>query len=52
MSTILESYADLFERELNKAIKEVNLYKSEEDLWKLEGEISNSGVRKRVFLEK
>ena len=43
MSNILTSYTELFERDLNKAIKEVNLYKSEEDLWKTEGDISNSG---------
>ncbi len=43
MSTTLESYSKLIERDLNQIIKEINLYTSESDLWKLEGDISNSG---------
>lgn len=33
----------LFERDLNKLIEEINLYKNEEDVWKIKEGISNSG---------
>ena len=33
----------LFERDLNKLEEEINLYKNEEDLWKIKEGISNSG---------
>ena len=33
----------LFERDLNKLIEEINLYKNEKDLWKIKEGISNSG---------
>ncbi|MGH2646020.1 MAG: DinB family protein [Ginsengibacter sp.] len=32
----------LFERDLNKLIEEINLYKNEEDLWRIKEGISNS----------
>jgi len=32
----------LFERDLNRVIDELNLYQSESDIWKVEGNISNS----------
>ena len=35
--------AKLFERDLNRLIKEIEQYKSEEDLWILDGEILNTG---------
>ena len=38
-STLLE----IFERDLNKLIEEINLYKQEESLWKIKEGISNSG---------
>ena len=37
-STLLE----IFERDLNKLIEEINLYKQEESLWKIKEGISNS----------
>lgn len=40
MTTIITS---LFEREINKLTDELNLYKSEEDIWKIKEGISNSG---------
>jgi len=40
MTTIIVS---LFERDLNKLIEEINLYKNEEDVWKIKEGISNSG---------
>ncbi|KAA9034638.1 DinB family protein [Ginsengibacter hankyongi] len=40
MTTLIVS---LFERDLNKLIEEINLYKNEEDLWKIKEGISNSG---------
>lgn len=38
-----ESLIQIYENDLNKVIKEINQYESEEDLWKLEDGISNSG---------
>jgi len=40
MTTIITS---LFEREIGKLTDEINLYKSEEDIWKIKEGISNSG---------
>ena len=37
------AFSALFERDLNKLTEEINLYKSEDDLWKIEEGISNSG---------
>jgi len=34
--------AALFERDINKLIEEINLYKNEEDIWKIKEGISNS----------
>ena len=39
---MIEVLPGLFERELNKLIEEINLYKKEEQLWMLKGQISNS----------
>lgn len=36
------SFTKLYERDLNKLIAEINLYKSEDDLWKITGDINNS----------
>jgi hypothetical protein len=38
-----DSFVEIFERDLNKLKDEINLYKSDEDLWTVKGEISNSG---------
>ncbi len=38
-----ESLIELFERDLQKLIVEINLYKDEYDVWIIKGEISNSG---------
>jgi len=43
MNVIIEPYVALFERDLNKVIEEVSLYHKEEDLWKIQGSIANSG---------
>lgn len=43
MNVFIESYSALFERDLEKAKLEVSLYKEDSDLWKVQGEISNSG---------
>ncbi len=40
MTTIITT---LFEREINKLTDEINLYKNEEDIWKIKEGISNSG---------
>lgn len=40
---MIETIITLFERDLNKLIEEINLYKNEEDLWKIKEGISNSG---------
>lgn len=37
-----ETLISLFERDLNRVIDELNLYQSESDIWKIEGNISNS----------
>lgn len=37
-----ETFIFLFERDLNKVIDEIKLYKSDNDLWKMENEIPNS----------
>ncbi|HEY8562981.1 MAG TPA: DUF1572 family protein [Pyrinomonadaceae bacterium] len=38
-----DTLVEIFERDLNKLREEINLYESEEDLWKVAGEIKNSG---------
>ena len=38
-----DSLIEIFERDLNKLRAEIDLYKSDEDLWRVAGEISNSG---------
>ncbi len=40
---IIDSLKSLFLRDLNKLKKEINLYSSEENLWKADKEIANSG---------
>jgi hypothetical protein len=40
---MLATFTSLFERDLNKLTEEINLYKSEDDLWKIREGISNSG---------
>ncbi|MGI9056107.1 MAG: DinB family protein [Pyrinomonadaceae bacterium] len=38
-----ETLIEIYERDLQKVIGEIKLYKTDEDLWKLEDGISNSG---------
>ena len=33
---------DLYERDLNKLIDELNLFKKEKDIWKIKGDVKNS----------
>lgn len=40
---MLPILCSLFERDLNKLIEEISLYKNETDLWKIKDGISNSG---------
>ena len=40
---IIKSIKSLFIRDLNRLKKEINLYSSEENLWVIDKEISNSG---------
>ena len=40
---MIEIITSLFERDINKLIEELMLYKSEEDVWKIKEGISNSG---------
>ena len=35
--------ANFYERDIRKLIEEVNLFKNEEDLWKTQGSVKNSG---------
>lgn len=39
---VKETFIHLYERDLQKVIEEIKLYKSDEDLWKLNEGISNS----------
>src|ERR1700690_4209536 len=39
---MLAIITSLFERDINKLIEEINLYKNENDLWKIKEGISNS----------
>lgn len=39
---MIEKLPGLFERELNKLIEELNLYRGEEGMWVVKGQISNS----------
>jgi len=34
--------ADLYERDLNKLIEELNQFKKEKDIWKIKGDVKNS----------
>ncbi len=34
--------ADLYERDLNKLIEEINLFKKEKDIWETKGDVKNS----------
>jgi uncharacterized damage-inducible protein DinB len=40
---MITTITSLFERDLNKLIEEINLYKNEDDFWKIKEGISNSG---------
>jgi hypothetical protein len=40
---MIEIITSLFERDINKLIEELMLYKNEEDVWKIKEGISNSG---------
>lgn len=40
---LVNTLIELFERDLNRVIDEVNLYDAEVDLWRIEKNISNSG---------
>lgn len=39
---LVDTLISLFERDLNKVINELNLYKTETNIWKIENNISNS----------
>ncbi len=43
MNLITQSLHDLYERELDKLLEELKAYKNEENLWKVSGEITNTG---------
>ncbi|WP_252940944.1 DinB family protein [Roseivirga pacifica] len=43
MSLSTEGLSELFKRDLTRLLDEVKAYKKEENLWKIEGEIANSG---------
>lgn len=43
MNAVIESLHGLYERDLNKLLAEVKAYNKEENLWKVEGEITNPG---------
>lgn len=43
MKQAIESLSALYERDLDRLLKELKAYKNEEKLWVIEGEISNSG---------
>src|SRR5690242_1307468 len=38
-----DSLAEIFVRDLNRLRDEINLYKTDDDLWMIRGEITNSG---------
>ena len=40
---LTNTLSELFTRDLNRLKKEIELYTNEEDLWKITGEIKNSG---------
>lgn len=35
--------ADFYKRDIHKLIEEINLFRTEEDLWRVQGDINNSG---------
>lgn len=43
MNAIIESLHSLYERDLDKLLAEVKAYKKEENIWKVNGEIINTG---------
>ena len=43
MDVLLESLIQLFDRDLSKLEEEIKLYPSEESMWKIAGDIKNSG---------
>jgi len=43
MNAFTESFSVLYERDLNVLIKELSLYNNESDMWKVSGDIKNSG---------
>ena len=43
MKAFTESFAPLFERDLKALSKQLSLYETEFDIWKIDGEIKNSG---------
>lgn len=43
MNLFVQSYVVLFERDIKALIKEVSSYESDEDLWKIGGDLNNSG---------
>ena len=43
MKVVLESLAELFDRDLDRLLKELKAYNDEEKLWIVKNEISNSG---------
>lgn len=43
MNALIQSLHDLYERDLDKLLTEVKAYKNEENLWKVDGEIINTG---------
>lgn len=43
MSLVIKSLHSLYERELDKLLEELKSYEDEKNLWKLNGEIANTG---------
>lgn len=43
MNLFVQSYVVLFERDIKAVIKEVSSYESDEELWKIGGDLNNSG---------
>lgn len=43
MNALIQSLHDLYERDLDRLLTEVKAYKNEENLWKVDGEIINTG---------
>ncbi|WP_417861287.1 DinB family protein [Winogradskyella sediminis] len=47
---LTDTLITLFQRDLNKIIEEINMYKEESNLWKVEGAITNSAGRLCIHL--